>query len=195
MNPTRHAEQRKLERDISDEEIQQAKRSGRDISNEEIQQAKRSGRMLIALHFGADGERSQAEENIRTWGERITQAFPELQIGGTIHKGGRGNPRVELQLVESAARTRELKYWLKDQGYFTEAANRVIYKMRQRDEELVVVEGRVTMSTREQDVGIITTFRNDTSGDHSLQSAIDLYNITFCSLVLVNADEEALDAA
>ena len=85
MNPTRHAEQRKLERDISDEEIQQAKRSGRDISdeeiqqakrsgrdisNEEIQQAKRSGRMLIALHFGADGERSQAEENIRTWGER-----------------------------------------------------------------------------------------------------------------------------
>ena len=102
---------------------------------------------------------------------------------------------VELELVESAARTRELKYWLKDQGYFTEAANRVIYKMRQRDEELVVVEGRVTMSTREQDVGIITTFRNDTSGDHSLQSAIDLYNITFCSLVLVNADEEALDAA
>ena len=119
MNPTRHAEQRKLERDISDEEIQQAKRSGRI-----------SGRMLIALHFGADGERSQAEENIRTWGERITQAFPELQIGGTIHKGGRGNPRVELELVESAARTRELKYWLKDQGYFTEAANRVISKTR-----------------------------------------------------------------
>ena len=86
--------------------------------------------MLIALHFGADGERSQAEENIRTWGERITQAFPELQIGGTIHKGGRGNPRVELELVESAARTRELKYWLKDQGYFTEAANRVISKTR-----------------------------------------------------------------
>ena len=185
---TAHATQRLLERGIS---------------VEDVVHAKSTGRLWIAVNFSADAEREQAKENAGWWGERI-ETEPEfeglLKIGTPVANGCRslgGKPRMELELIGSEnGLSLNLVEWLKVQGYFGEDTNRVLYKQRQGDEELVVVEGlsghKGLGNGLERSICVITAFLNR---DPPTKSADYLYSVIFPRLLLDNADEDALDEA
>jgi hypothetical protein len=59
-------------------------------------------------------------------------ALAGLSLGDAKAKGPPGNRRIEVELVRSERRARDVKRWLVDNGYFSDR-NRVLYILHQSD--------------------------------------------------------------
>jgi hypothetical protein len=140
--PSDHSQQRVVERGISEHQIKQAKVSGR---------------MSLAVRFDDEYLEQQARTKAREWGERLKAALAGLSLGDAKPKGPPGDRRIEVELVRSEGRARNVKCWLFDNGYFSNR-NRVLYILQPRArEEIVVVEGLIDYQIDE--VGLITVIR------------------------------------
>ncbi len=94
-----------------------------------------------------------------------------------------------------------MKEWLKEHGYsWEERQRRVLFKLRQGQEEVVVVEGH----SAQDEVGVITNYRLNEAGIISKDGykfdtrefAIDFYSMVYSALLLdLDADKDALDHA
>jgi hypothetical protein len=131
----------------------------RDISAHEIKQAKVRGRMFLAVRFDDDYVEQQARTKARKWGKRLKAALAGLSLGDTKPKGPPGDRRIEVEVVMSEGRARDVKRWLVDKRYFSSnRRNRVLFTFQPSPwEEIVVVEGLVDDPI--DDVGIITSYR------------------------------------
>jgi hypothetical protein len=139
--PSDHSQQRVVERGISEHQIKQAKVSGR---------------MSLAVSFDDDYLEQQAITKAREWGEQLKAALG-LSLGDAKPKGPPGDRRIEVELVRSEGRARDVKRWLVDNGYFSNR-NRVMYILKpSAREEIVVVEGLIDYQI--DDVGLITVIR------------------------------------
>ena len=140
--PSDHSQQRSVERGISEHQIKQAKVSGR---------------MSLAVRFDDVYLEQQAITKAREWGEQLKAALAGLSLGDAKPKGPPGDRRIEVELVKSEGRARDVKRWLVDNGYFSNR-NRVLYILKpSAREEIVVVEGLIDYQI--DDVGLITVIR------------------------------------
>jgi hypothetical protein len=140
--PSDHSQQRVVERGISEHEIKQAKVRGR---------------MFLAVRFDDDYVEQQARSKARKWGMRLKAALAGLSLGDAKPKGPPGDRRIEVELVMSEGRARDVKRWLVDKRYFSNR-NRVLFVFQPSPwEEIVVVEG--LLDDPIDDVGIITALR------------------------------------
>ena len=140
--PSDHSQQRVVERGISEHQIKQAKVSGR---------------MSLAIRFDDDYLEQQAITKAREWGEQLKAALAGLSLGDARPKGPPGDRRIEVELVRSEGRARDVKRWLVENGYFSNQ-NRVLYILKpSAREEIVVVEGLIDYQI--DDVGLITVIR------------------------------------
>jgi hypothetical protein len=165
----------------------------REISDDEIRQAKVRGRVSLAVRFHDDYGEQQARTKAREWGEKVKAALTDLNLGDAKAKGPPGDRRIEVELGRSERMARDVKRWLADNGYFSDP-NRVLYILKPSPrEEIVVVEGLLAGGH----VGVITVFRRVDNGRElrSTEAAIILYNSVFHELLKANADGQALDAA
>ena len=141
--PSDHSQQRVVERGISEHEIKQAKVRGR---------------MFLAVRFDDDYVEQQARSKARKWGMRLKAALAGLSLGDAKPKGPPGDRRIEVELVMSKGRARDVKRWLVAKRYFSNRRNRVLFNFQPSQwEEIVVVEG--LLDDPIDDVGIITAFR------------------------------------
>jgi hypothetical protein len=139
--PSDHSQQRVVERGISEYQIKQAKVSGC---------------MSLAVRFDDDYSEQQARTKAREWGDRLKAALG-LSLGDAKPKGPPGDRRIEVELVRSENRARDVKRCLLDNGYFSNR-NRVLYILQpSAREEIVVVEGLIDYQIGE--VGVITVIR------------------------------------
>ena len=154
---------------------------------------------MCLCSFDDDYGEQQARTEALEWGGQLMTALAglHLSLGDAKAKGRPGDRRIEVELVRSERRARDVKRWLVDNKYFSER-NRVGYILQKSDtshrqEEIVVVEGLLANGH----VGVITVFRRDDNGRElrSTTAAIILYCGAFGELLKVNADGEALDAA
>jgi hypothetical protein len=140
--PSHHSQQRVVERGISEHQIKQAKVTGR---------------MSLAVRFDDDYLEQQARTQAREWGEQLKAALAGLSLVDAKPKGPPGDRRIEVELVRSEGRARDVKRWLVDNSYFSNR-NRVLYILRlSAREEIVVVEGLI--DDQIDDIGIITVIR------------------------------------
>ena len=140
--PSDHSQQRVVERGISEHEIKQAKVRGR---------------MSLAVRFDDDYDEQQARATARQWGAQMKAALAGLSLGDAKPKGPPGDRRIEVELVMSEGRARDVKRWLVDKRYFSNR-NRVLFVFQPSPwEEIVVVEG--LLDDPIDDVGIITALR------------------------------------
>ena len=161
----------------------------REISDDEIKQAKVSGRVSLAVRFDDDYGEQQARTKALEWGGQLIADLP-LSLGNTKAKGRPGDRRIEVELVGSKHSARDVKRWLVDNGYFSDP-NRVLYILQPSPrEEIVVVEGLLAGGH----VGVVTVFRRDDNGRElrSTTAAIILYCGVFSQLLKANADGQAL---
>ena len=155
--PSDHSQQRVVERGISEHQIKQAKVSGR---------------MSLAIRFDDDYLEQQAITKAREWGEQLKAALAGLSLGDARPKGPPGDRRIEVELVRSEGRARDVKRWLVENGYFSNQ-NRVLYILKpSAREEIVVVEGLIDYQI--DDVGLITVIRrcNFAHGSKELSLAL-----------------------
>jgi len=131
----------------------------RGISAHEIKQAKVRGRMFLAVRFDEDYVEQQARTKARKWGKRLKAALAGLSLGDAKSKGPPGDRRIEVEVVMSEGRARDVKRWLVDKRYFSSnRRNRVLFTFQPSPwEEIMVVEGLVEDPI--DDVGIITSYR------------------------------------
>ena len=150
------------------------------ISEHQIKQAKVSGRMSLAVRFDEDYLEQQARTKAREWGERLKAALAGLSLGDTKPKGPAGDRRIEVELVRSEGRARDVNRWLVDNCYFQVdfgLTHRVLYILQlsaqlSAREEIVVVEGLIDYQI--DDVGLITVIRrcNFAHGSKELSLAL-----------------------
>ena len=167
----------------------------REISDDEIKQAKVRGRVSLAVRFDDDYGEQQARTEALEWGGQLMTALAglHLSLGDAKAKGRPGDRRIEVELVGSKHSARDVKRWLVDNGYFSDP-NRVLYILQPSPrEEIVVVEGLLAGGH----VGVVTVFRRDDNGRElrSTTAAIILYCGVFSQLLKANADGQALDTA
>jgi hypothetical protein len=111
--------------------------------------------MSLSIHLNGKEETNDVKDEICQWGDRLKQAFEQLVVGGVIEKGKPEDRRLQMELHKSEKMGPRIKEWLKKQDYFrVERQRRVIFKLRQVQEEVVVVEGR----SAQDEVGVITSF-------------------------------------
>jgi hypothetical protein len=167
----------------------------REISDDEIKQAKVCGRVSLAVRFDDDYGEQQARTKALEWGGQLMTALAGLQLslGDGKAKGRPGDRRIEVELVRSERRARDMKRWLVNNGYFS-YPNRVLYILQPSPrKEIVVVEGLLASGH----IGVVTVFRRDDNGRElrSTTAAIILYCGVFSELLKANADGQALDTA
>ena len=133
--------------------------SKRCIIDPEVQEAKKNGCISLAICSGNDLDMTRGD--IWRWGTSLVEAFDGVSLGEPELRGSAKDRRFELVLAGSERKGERIKQWLKDEGYFQQYSKRMLYAWRQRDRELVVVEGRVQSGDVMLHVGIITTFRRD----------------------------------
>jgi hypothetical protein len=139
-NPTKHGKERALQRKITEQGIKMVKAQGK---------------MSLSIHLKGKEETNDVKDEISRWGERLKQAFEQLVVGEVIEKGQPEDRRLQMELHRSEKMGPQIKEWLKKHDYFREERQRrVIFKLRQVQEEVVVVEGR----SAQDEVGVITSF-------------------------------------
>ena len=121
---------------------------------------------MCLCSFDDDYGEQQARTEALEWGGQLMTALAglHLSLGDAKAKGRPGDRRIEVELVRSERRARDVKRWLVDNKYFSER-NRVGYILQKSDtshrqEEIVVVEGLLANGH----VGVITVFRRDDNG-------------------------------
>jgi RNA recognition motif-containing protein len=161
MIPTQHAARRCQERVITERDIKEAKAQGK---------------MSLSIHLNGIEDTNGVKDEIIWWGGRLKEAFEQLEVGEVIQKG-REDRRLEVELHgsenfcpaikewlkghdyfrEKEQQSADMKEWLNEHGYMweeKERRNRVLFTLRQGQEVVVVVEGRIT----KYKVGVITTW-------------------------------------
>jgi hypothetical protein len=121
--------------------------------------------MSLAVRFDDDYLEQRAKTKAREWGEQLKAALAGLSLGDAKPKGPPGDRRIEVELVGSKGRARDVKRWLVDNGYFSHQ-NRVLYILKlSAREEIVVVEGLIDYQI--DDVCLITVIcRVDNEIEH-----------------------------
>ena len=152
-NPTKHCKERALEREITEHDIKRVKAQGS---------------MSLSIHLHGKEETNDVKDEISRWGDRLKEAFEQLVVGEVIEKGKTKDRRLQMELHRSEQIGPRIKEWLKKHGYFSkERQRRVIFKLWQVQEEVVVVEGRSAPG----ELGVITSF--SISGEFSPKDVSD----------------------
>jgi hypothetical protein len=133
---------------------EQAKK--REITKDDIQTAKAEGKMSLSIHLKGKEDASESKEEIRWWGNKLKEEYKELEMGEVIEKGNPNHRHVQMELDGIEKMGPEIKEWLQKHDYFREndyflaerqhCQRRVLSKLRWGEEEVVVVEGRITQT-------------------------------------------------
>ena len=153
MRPSMHATQRGIERQITDEESQEAKKGGS---------------VSLSINFTGNEEKDAAAVEICRWGELLKKELTGLAAGDAVAAGRQRDQRLQVELCGSEKRGVEIKGWLNQQGYFRNRKCRVIFRHWQPEQiscgahvmdlvELVIIEGLMYNG----EIGVITRFRRN----------------------------------
>jgi len=147
----------------------------RNISIQEIKDAKRKGAMSLSIHLSGNEGMNQARDSIRCWARDLTKAsiFEGLAAGEPQIRGSERDRRLEVALGRSEAKGRQIKEWLNENKYFEERNRRIIFSWVDRGQpELVVVEGRIVPDV----VGVVTVFQRGVGGETMFSEFSDPYS-------------------
>ena len=91
----------------------------RAITEDDIKRAKKQGKLSLSIHLNGDEDTNDVKDEINWWGDRLKEAFEQLEVGEVIEKGTEDR-RVEVELRGSETMGPEIKKWMKGHDYFRE---------------------------------------------------------------------------
>jgi hypothetical protein len=215
--PTTHSKEQAQKRGISDPDIKRTKAEGKMSLSIHLNGEEDTNKAKAEIRWWGDRlkesfEQLEVGEVIEKGKQKDRRVQMEMdgseKMGPRVKEWMKGHPTFDIKdwlqkhdyFGEKKQQSKDVKEWFKEHGYFwEERQRRVLFKLLQGQEGVVVVEGR----SAPDEVGVITNYRRNEAGIISKDGyqfdtkgfAENFFGCVYPTLLCdLDADELALDA-